>query len=81
MDNGYAISNGDDHYRYGAGRSIGGDEMTDAELLKELGSDTPLNRARRLWRAKIEQAGEQSPIRMRKMEFEAVTQIVAEYNK
>ena len=60
--------------------------MTDAELLALLATDTPLNRARRLfssWRARIENESEQglSPITMRKMEFEAVAAIVAEYNK
>jgi hypothetical protein len=53
--------------------------MTDEEVLAELRSDTPLNRARRQfssWSARIEQASQQrkpiGPIEMRRMEFEVV---------
>lgn len=59
--------------------------MTDEELFKELGSTSPLNKARKRfnsWSAKIEQAQLQreplSPIRLRKMEFEAVKAIAKE---
>lgn len=59
--------------------------MTDeeiAEVISELRSDSPLNRARQLfssWRARIEHAMAQrkpiSPVEMRKMEFQAVREI------
>ena len=59
--------------------------MTDKELFAELGSTSPLNRARKRfshWSAKIEQAGQQrtplTAIQMRKMEFEAVKAIAKE---
>lgn len=58
--------------------------MTDAEILKELQSDSPRNRARQQfsnWSGKIDQAGMQrkplTPIEMRRMEFEAVEAILA----
>ena len=59
--------------------------MTDAQVLAELQTTSPLNCARRQfssWSAKIEQAGQQrkplSSIEMRRMEFEAVKAILAE---
>jgi hypothetical protein len=59
--------------------------MNDRELLAALATETPLNRARRVfssWCGKIEQAGQQreplSPVTLRRMEFEAVKQIAAE---
>lgn len=55
-----------------------------ADIMHELGRDTPLNRARKKfssWCARIEQAGQQhaplSPIELRRMEFEAVKEILA----
>jgi hypothetical protein len=58
--------------------------MTDAEVLEALKSDTPLNRARAVFRsasAQIETAQEQrsppGPIEVRRMEFEAVRRIAA----
>jgi hypothetical protein len=58
--------------------------MTDEEVIAELRSDSPLNRARQKFSsacARIEQAGQQrrglSPIEMRRMEFEAVREIEA----
>lgn len=58
--------------------------MTDAEVMAELRSDTPLNRARaafsHAW-AGLEQAGMQrkppGAIEVRRMEFEAVQKIAA----
>ena len=57
---------------------------TDAEVMEALRIDTPLNRARRVFSsfcARIEQACHQrkplDPIEWRRMEFEAVVQIVA----
>jgi hypothetical protein len=57
--------------------------MTDEEVLAELRSDSPLNRARQQfssWSAKIEVRGLQrqplSPIEQRRMEFEAVRAII-----
>lgn len=59
--------------------------MTDAEVIAEIRTTSPLNRARRAfsdWSAKIEQAGQQrkplTPIEMRRMEFEAVKAIARE---
>lgn len=59
--------------------------MTDKEVMAELGSLSPWNRARKVFSAssaRIEQAGQQrkplSPIDMRRMEFEAVRRIAAE---
>lgn len=59
---------------------------TDAEVLAELRSDSPLNRARAQFShgsARIEQAGQQrtplTPIEMRRMEFEAVERIIEAY--
>jgi hypothetical protein len=56
--------------------------MTDAEVMAELRSDTPLNRARGVFSdrwAGLEQAGMQrrtpGPIEVRRMEFEAVKAI------
>lgn len=61
---------------------------TMAEVMAELGTDTPLNRARKVfssWCAKIEQAGQQreplSPVEMRRMEFEAVEAIGRELGR
>jgi hypothetical protein len=61
--------------------------MNDAEILRELGTDSCLNKARRqfsAWRNKIEQANNQSrplsPFEYRRMEFEAVLAIVKAYN-
>jgi len=61
---------------------------TDAEVMKELQEDTPLNRARRefsSWSAKIQQASEQrkplTPINLRRMEFEATEAIIKAYAK
>lgn len=58
--------------------------MTTAEVMKALGTDTPLNRARREFSSacgRIEQAGQQrsalSPVELRRMEFEAVRRIAA----
>jgi hypothetical protein len=60
--------------------------MTDAEILKHLGTSSNLNEARKKfssWTARIEQALSQatpiSPIELRRMEFEAVEEIVAAY--
>jgi hypothetical protein len=60
--------------------------MTDQEVLDELQKETPLNLARRefsSWCAKIEQAGQQKKplgsIERRRMEFEAVKNILARY--
>lgn len=59
--------------------------MTDEELMREIGTDSPLNRARKTFRfaaAGIEQAQAQrrliSPVQVRRMEFEAVERIAAE---
>ncbi len=56
--------------------------MTKEEIMKELRSNTPINKARAAfshWSARIEQAGQQrkplDPITMRGMEFEAVMEI------
>lgn len=58
--------------------------MTQEEIMRELGSETLLNRARRVFSghcARIEQAELQrtpfSPIELRRMEFEAVREIAA----
>lgn len=58
--------------------------MTDQEVMDELRSDTPLNRARREFSSAyglIEQSFQQgkppSPIEIRRMEFEAVRKIAA----
>ena len=57
--------------------------MTDEEVMAELKTDSPLNRARAEFSfgaARIEQAGMQhkppSPIDVRRMEFEAVRKIL-----
>lgn len=62
------------------------ERRTMKEVMDELGRDTPLNRARKKfssWSAKIEQAQQQreplSPVEMRRMEFEAVEDIAAEF--
>lgn len=59
--------------------------MDDKELFAELATNSPLNRARRVFLgevARIEQAEQQrsplSPITRRRMEFEAVKKIAAE---
>jgi hypothetical protein len=61
--------------------------MTDDEVIAELRSDSPLNKARQQfssWSARIEQKGQQrrplTPIEMRRMEFEAVQAIVAAFS-
>jgi hypothetical protein len=61
--------------------------MTDDEVMAELRSDSPLNRARQQfssWSGRIEQRGQQrqpySPIEMRRMEFQAVQAIVAAFS-
>ena len=61
--------------------------MTDEEVIAELRSDSPLNKARqqfRSWSVRIEWEGQQrrplSPIEMRRMEFEAVQAIVAAFS-
>lgn len=58
--------------------------QTSAEVLEAIKSDTPLNRARRVFScgsARIEQAGAQrkplDPIEWRKMEFQVVAEIAA----
>jgi hypothetical protein len=58
--------------------------MTDAQVMAELQSDSPLNRARRAFSAasaRIDQAQSQrhpiSPVEVRRREFEAVQEIVA----
>ncbi len=58
--------------------------MTNAEVMKELGSLSRLNKARQKfssWSARIEQRSMQGlpPVEMRRMEFEAVQDIVATY--
>ena len=57
--------------------------MTDAEVLTELRSDSPLNQARKALSGvagSLEQAGQQrrpaNPIEIRRMEFEGVRRIV-----
>lgn len=62
------------------------DKMTNEQVIAELRSDSPLNRARAQFSsgsARIEQAGAQrsalSPIEMRRMEFEATQKIVDAY--
>lgn len=57
--------------------------MTNDEVMSELRSDSPFNRARQKFSsaaARIEQAGQQrkppSPVDIRRMEFEAVREIV-----
>lgn len=59
--------------------------MTDAEVMEELRSDSPLNRARKAFSSacgRIEQDGGQrkpsGPVEIRRMEFEAVKAIAAE---
>jgi hypothetical protein len=59
--------------------------MTDTEVMEELRSDSPLNRARRAFSSacgRIEQSGQQrrpaGPVEIRRMEFEAVRAIAAE---
>jgi hypothetical protein len=61
--------------------------MTNDEIMAELKSDTPLNRARARfshWAARIEQEAQQrcpiGPIEARGLEFEAVKDIVAAFN-
>jgi hypothetical protein len=63
-----------------------GADMTDDEVIQELKSDSRWNAARRQFSfasARIEQASQQreplSPIAMRRMEFEAVLEIVAAF--
>lgn len=58
-------------------------KMTNDAVMSELKSDSPLNRARQKFSsaaARIEQAGQQrkppSPVDIRRMEFEAVREIV-----
>ena len=60
-------------------------KMTDAEVIAELHTTSPLNRARMQfsnWSGKIEQAGQQRQplpsIEMRRMEFHAVRAIAKE---
>ena len=60
------------------------ERMSDKEVLALLGEDTPLNRMRRAFSsacARIEQASAQrspvSPVEIRRMEFEAVAEILA----
>lgn len=60
--------------------------MTDKDVIEELKSQSPLNKARQEFSsacARIEQAGLQrkppSPIEIRRMEFEAVTRILKAY--
>lgn len=60
-------------------------EMSDAEFMAELRSDTKFNRARQKfssWSGKIDQAQLQSralsPVELRKMEFQAVREIAKE---
>lgn len=57
---------------------------SDQEVMAELRSDSPLNRARRVfssWSARIEQAGAQrtplEPVDWRRLEFQAVAAIAA----
>lgn len=59
--------------------------MTDEEVMAALNSDTPLNRARRVFSGEVgrmEQATTQyytpTPIEWRKLEFDAVRKIAAE---
>jgi hypothetical protein len=59
------------------------ERRTQDEIMKLLGTDEPINRARKVfssWCARIEQAGQQrtplSPVEMRRMEFEAVEAII-----
>lgn len=61
---------------------------TDREVMDELGSKTPLDRARQQfssWTARIEQAGQQrkplQPIELRRMEFEAAEAIIKAWNQ
>lgn len=61
--------------------------MTNQEVMDELRSDTPLNRARAKfshWYATIEQDSLQrepsGPVEIRRMEFKAVQEIIAAYN-
>lgn len=63
-------------------------EMSNEEVMAELRSDTPLNRARAIFSSeygRIEQAGQQrnppGPIEIRRMEFEAVERIIAAFEK
>jgi hypothetical protein len=62
-------------------------QWTDQQVVQEMQTQSRLNLARRAfsnWSAKIDQAQRQrkplGPIEMRRMEFEAVEAIVAEYN-
>lgn len=62
--------------------------MTDQEIIEELKTTSALNRARRQfssWSGKIEQASQQrntlSAIEIRRMEFEAVKNIIMEFNR
>ncbi len=59
--------------------------MTDAEVMAALNSDTPLNRARRVFSGEVgrlEQATTQyhtpTPVEWKRMEFNAVKRIAAE---
>lgn len=61
--------------------------FTDNEVMKELKSNSAFNKARQKfssWSAKIEQAGQQrrplTAIEMRRMEFEAVKEIIETYS-
>ena len=59
------------------------DEITHAEIMANLATDSPLNRARLILAseyARIEQAGGRramSPLTLRRMEFEAIKKIAA----
>jgi hypothetical protein len=62
-------------------------DLPDNLIMELLRGQSALNRARAKfssWRAKIEQAGQQrtalSPIEMRRMEFEAVEEILEAFN-
>ena len=66
-------------------RESGMNKMTDDEVTEALKSDTPLNRARRVFSGEMgrfEQATTQyytpTPVEWRRMEFEAVRKIAAE---
>ncbi len=58
--------------------------MTNDEILKELGTDSRLNRVRRVfanWSARIEQASNQreplTPFEARRLEFNAALELIA----
>jgi len=64
------------------------ERMSTSEIMAELGTDSALNRARKKfssWCGRIEQAGQQrsplSPIELRRMEFEAVQEIISAYTE